>query len=158
MCFVIVVCFFFLCFLFFFFLFLFFIVVIFCYVSLTVSEVKLFVRLTLFCFCIVLFFHLFIAYKLLLVDKHITILCIFILSRIHFCLNQILTENTKEQHKRDRSCNRCFCPSVRVGDSSNTVSDFITKLTPTLSHVSCNFGQYRRLSFLCVSPKEKYLI
>ena len=63
-----------------------FIVVIFCYVSFIVSEVKLFVRYTLW-----VFFQLYelIAYKLQLVDEHITILCIFILSQINFCLNQV---------------------------------------------------------------------
>ena len=61
-----------------------------CYVSLFVSEVKLFVRLTL---CVG-FFQLYelIAYKLYLVDEHITILCIFILFRffifLFFGLNQ----------------------------------------------------------------------
>ena len=63
--------FFFLCFL------LFFVFIVVISHSVSVSEMKLFVRLTL-CF----FFQLYelIAYKLQLVDEHITILCIFILS------------------------------------------------------------------------------
>ena len=65
--------FFFLCFL----LFFVFIVAIFCYFSFFVSEMKLFVRLTL---CLFIQLYELIADKLQLVDEHITILCIFILA------------------------------------------------------------------------------
>ena len=42
------------------------------------------------CVCVLFCFQLYelIAYKLQLVDEHITIHCIFILSWLNFCLNQ----------------------------------------------------------------------
>ena len=81
--------------------FLFLLLLFFCYVSFIDSEVKLFVRHTLCVFSNCMSSSP-ISYSLQPVDERIMLLCIFILSRIIFCLNQqldaVLSQLTGSQH------------------------------------------------------------